>query len=364
VLAVTATVAAILATRGGDSQLETTATTASSGATVEGDDNLNAVVDGDDDNNSDGTDPTGSVAATEAPPSETEPEPDEPGSPSSGSSAPSSAPSSATSESTLDSGSTATTGETSSTSGQTSTTPVEETTSTTATGSTSSVVDPTTPESCWVPVLDEGFSGTALDTGAWSAYDSAGNDGHGLRRPSAVSVADGVLTITAQMDGDSLVSGGISHRYEQTYGRYEVRVRTGVDPSETMSGVVLTWPASNQFPRDGENDIYETLATPGDRSEFYSFIHQPFGTPDQQDRTVHPVDASAWHTVVMEWTPTAIRLYRDGALVKTLTETAADLVPDVDHFAAIQLDAWGDNLPAAVTMQVDHIKIDSYNGSC
>jgi hypothetical protein len=68
--------------------------------------------------------------------------------------------------------------------------------------------------------------------------------------------------------------------------------------------------------------------------------------------------------MVIDSTPTASPLYRDGALVKTRPETPADLVPDVDHFAAIQLDAWGDNLPAAVTMQVDHIKIDSYNGSC
>jgi beta-glucanase (GH16 family) len=213
-------------------------------------------------------------------------------------------------------------------------------------------------------VLDEGFDGSSLDGAAWAAYDSAGNAGFGLRRPSAVTVAGGVLTITAQVQDGNLVSGGISHRYDQAYGRYEVKVRTDEDPSETMSGVVLTWPASNEHPRDGENNIYETTATPGDRSEFYSFIHKPFGTTSDQDLTTHPADASVWHTMVMEWTPEEIRLYRDGTLVKTLSETGADLIPDVAHFAAIQLDAWQASLPAPVTMQVDHIKIYSYNESC
>ena len=83
-------------------------------------------------------------------------------------------------------------------------------------------------------------------------------------------------------------------------------------PSEAMSGVVMTWPQSDVHPRDGENNIYETLATPGDRHEFYSFIHEPFGTVHDQDYTVHRVDASSWHTMAMEWTPDWIKLYRDG----------------------------------------------------
>jgi beta-glucanase (GH16 family) len=203
-----------------------------------------------------------------------------------------------------------------------------------------------------------------LNTSVWAPFDSNGNSGHGLRRSSALSVADGKLTITAKMVGGDLVSGGMEHRHHQTYGRYEVRVRTDVDPSQAMSGVVLTWPESGVHPRDGENNIYETLATPGDRHEFYSFIHKPFGTVDDQDYTVHRANASDWHILAMEWTPTEIKLFRDGALVKTITETSADLLPDVDHHAAIQLDAWKDSIPSPVTMQIDYINIYRWQGSC
>ncbi|MDH3684133.1 MAG: glycoside hydrolase family 16 protein [Acidimicrobiia bacterium] len=211
-------------------------------------------------------------------------------------------------------------------------------------------------------MLDESFSGSSIDTDDWALYESNGNADFGLRRPSALSVSGGYLTITASMESGSLVSGGMEHRHDQTYGRYEFRVRTDEDPSETMSGVVLTWPASDVHPRDGENDIYETLAMPGDRSEFYSFIHEPFGTVSDQDRTVHPVSASSWHTMAMEWTPEWIKLYRDGVLVKTIDETSDDLIPDVAHHAAIQLDAWGNSLPADVTMQVDYIKVYAFGG--
>ncbi len=246
------------------------------------------------------------------------------------------------------------------------TTTTEPTTTTTEPTTTTTEPTTTTSAPCsgpsWNLVLDEQFNGSSVDTSRWQVYNSVGNAGHGRRQPSAMSVSGGLLTITASMDNGTLVSGGMEHRLDQTYGRYEFRVRTDQDPSESMSGVVMTWPQSDVHPRDGENNIYETLATPGDRHEFYTFIHKPFGSVHDQDYTVHPVNASSWHTMVMEWAPDSIKLYRDGSLVKTINETSADLIPDVAHHATIQLDAWADTLPANVQMQVDYIKVYSYEG--
>lgn len=161
------------------------------------------------------------------------------------------------------------------------------------------------------------------------------------------------------VDG-SLVAGGMAHRYAQTYGRYELRVRTDKDASESMSGVVLTWPKSNVHPRDGENDIYETLGPPGDRHEFYTFIHKPFGQASDQERVVHAANASEWHTIVMEWAPGHITIYRDGAVIRTIDETSADLIPDVAHMLSIQFDAWQNSILSTIVMQVDYMKVSSY----
>ncbi len=215
----------------------------------------------------------------------------------------------------------------------------------------------------WNLVFDDQFTGDGAALGSsWSAYNSAGNAGNGLRRSSALSVWGGSLNIRASMENGTIVSGGLSHKLSQKYGRYEFRIRTDKDLSLATSGVVLTWPSSNVHPRDGENNIYETLENPGDRHEFYSFIHKPYGTVHDQDYTVHPADASQWHTMVMEWAPDSLVLYRDGVAVKTINETSADLIPDNPHFLAVQLDAWKSSVSSPVWMQLDYVKVWSYGG--
>jgi Glycosyl hydrolases family 16 len=217
----------------------------------------------------------------------------------------------------------------------------------------------------WNLRFDEQFTGDGAALGsAWSPFNSVGNAGFGLRRPSAITLWGGSLNIKAGMEGATLVSGGLSHSLNQTYGRYEFRVRTDKDLTEATSGVVLTWPQSNVFPRDGENDIYETLWGPGDRHEFYSFIHKPFGTTSDQEYVVHAADASQWHTMVMEWMPDKLVIWRDGQVVTTIVETSADLIPDNPQHLSIQLDAWKQTIPSPVWLQVDYVKIWSYGGSC
>ena len=124
----------------------------------------------------------------------------------------------------------------------------------------------------WILVDEDTFDEPVLDPDRWNLYDSPGNAGFGLRRPWTITVDDGLLTITAQMVDGLLVSGGMAHRVDQTYGRWEFRVRTDPDPSEATSGVVLTWPQSENWPIDGENNMYETGTNPV-RSPFMTFIH-------------------------------------------------------------------------------------------
>ncbi len=248
--------------------------------------------------------------------------------------------------------------------GATTASTAKATTSSTAkpTSSTAAPTSSTTPPSstgggCWNLVVQDDFNGSSVDGSKWVEYNGDGNGGHGQRSSSALSVSGGVLTITASMQNGGLVSGGLGGRHNQTYGRYEARVRTDQDPSETMSGVLLTWPQSGDQYNDGENDYYETTQTPGDRHEFFSFIHKPGAPSSEQDYTVHSTSASEWHTMVMEWRADKIVIYRDGQVIKTLNEDGANRIPDVAHFAAIQFDAWKDSVPNPVSMQVDYIKV-------
>jgi beta-glucanase (GH16 family) len=205
----------------------------------------------------------------------------------------------------------------------------------------------------WKLAFEDDFNGTNIDTVNWDLYNSPGNGGFGLRRPSAISASDGSLVITAQMKNGDLVSEGIANKKNYTYGKFVFRVRTEKDPSEATSGVVLTWPESGHWPMDGENDMYET-GTDSSRAHFNTFIH--YGTsPHTQYQFTHHVDATRWHTVSMIWEPDSIQIYTDSALVWTLRDSAA--IPDVPHHLCIQLDAFKDTMEAPVHMYVDWVKI-------
>lgn len=209
-----------------------------------------------------------------------------------------------------------------------------------------------TPATGWTLVQSDDFNDTLVDLTKWTMYNGAGNAGHGLRASSAITEGGGYLTITARMINGTLVSGGMMSKLNQTYGRYEIRVRTDPDPGLSTSGVVLTWPQSGNWPTDGENDIYETVTDP-DRNPFKTFVH--YSSSNQQYYYTHAADGTQWHTMAMEWTSTSIKIFRDGTLVWTLTNTAA--IPDVAHHLAIQLDAFKNSMSGTVRLQVDWVKI-------
>jgi beta-glucanase (GH16 family) len=199
------------------------------------------------------------------------------------------------------------------------------------------------------------FDGTEVDTTAWKLYDSPGNAGHGLRRPSAFSLdGQGNLVVTAQMANDRLVSGGMANRLEFTYGRVEFRVKTEQDPTGTMSGVVLTWPDHQLSPEFTENDMYETGPHVNNDRFFKSFIH--FGEDNRQRYFQHDVDPSQWHTVAMEWQRDRIEIYVDGRFAWRVSEP--EVIPDIMHHVCIQLDARATRaLTRPVRMYVDYLRV-------
>jgi beta-glucanase (GH16 family) len=204
-------------------------------------------------------------------------------------------------------------------------------------------------------LFEDNFYGTKLNTASWSTYNGPGYNGHGLRRPYQVKPdGRGNLVISAQMINNAVITGGMTNRINRTYGLYEFRVRVEPDPTHNMSGAVLTWPQSGRWPQDGENDIYET-GTYNPRYPFFSFIH--FGnTASTQHSYKHPADANQWHTMAMDWSKYAIKIYRDGQLVWTVTDPAA--IPHVPHHLCVQLDALGGGkLTQRVRMAVDWVRI-------
>lgn len=216
------------------------------------------------------------------------------------------------------------------------------------------VHDPiSTEETEWELIFEDNFDGDAVNEAYWSMYNGQGHSGNGYRRPEAFTVEDGLLVCTAQMKGSSLVSGGMSNRRNLTYGKFEFRVRTEPDPSGAVSAVVLTWPAGNNWPVDGEMDIFETGTTSFDRSYYATFIH--YGIDNNKKKFIHNVSATEWHVMALEWYKDALRIFRDGEMVWEVTDPEA--IVHVPHHLCIQLDAFKKTMGDPVKMYVDWVKI-------
>ena len=179
----------------------------------------------------------------------------------------------------------------------------------------------------WKLLLRDDFSGTALDTTRWGAYQGEARTG-GLWLRSHVQVANGVLTLKGFKDpavGGRWASGGIGNKrgVVQTYGKYRVRMR--VDNAYGLSYAVLLYPQANVSPP--EVDFAEGFGRSQQRTK--ATVHS--GTPEARVRTglTKTVDMTKWHTVAVEWTPHKLVFSIDNVGWFTVTGSKVPSVPMV-----------------------------------
>jgi beta-glucanase (GH16 family) len=235
------------------------------------------------------------------------------------------------------------------------------TTPTTAPSTTTSVTVPTTTVApdcggtatipkpgggTWSCTFSDEFAGTALDPAKWIPTATTDPSGaslqtgttHGdaciVNSPNNVSVSGGSLRLTARNEpapvtckvGQTTLSkprstGEVStwKRLEQTYGRFEIRAKL---PTMTVKGLQTAfwmWPTNTaRYPESNEEiDIaemysqYPTLVIP---YLHYNSVAASRGVP-VTNRTFSRPDLDQFHTYVLEWTTTNLKITFDGDLV-------------------------------------------------
>ncbi|GEL20959.1 glycoside hydrolase family 16 protein [Pseudonocardia asaccharolytica] len=193
--------------------------------------------------------------------------------------------------------------------------------------------------------VDE-FDGTSLSQ-AWEVYDGPGHAGNGRRTPDAVSVENGILTITGDSHGNT---AGMAWNPGQKYGRWEGRVRAPAsDPS--YNALLLLWPDAEDFPVGGEIDFMEMMDHT--RQETHVFLH--YGASNSQVSGSVTIDATRWHNWAVEWTPTHVAAFVDGNEWWRTTDTS--ILPPGPMHLCIQLDWFpsGGSVQES-TMHVDWVK--------
>ncbi|MBW0105662.1 glycoside hydrolase family 16 protein [Pseudonocardia sp. KRD291] len=201
------------------------------------------------------------------------------------------------------------------------------------------------------PVRADDFTG---GTEGWSIYDGPGHGGNGRRTPDAVSIQDGVLTITGDSEGNT---AGMAWNPGQKYGRWEGRVKAPEsDPS--YNALLLLWPDAENFPEGGEVDFMEMMDP--SRQKTNLFLH--YGADNSQVSGDVEIDGTQWHNWAVEWTPDHIAAFVDGKQWWKTTDTS--ILPPGPMHLCIQLDWFpkGDGATES-TMQVDWVKQYAIDGA-
>jgi len=201
------------------------------------------------------------------------------------------------------------------------------------------------------------FTGKSVDRTTWDVYNSKGNGGVGLRRPSAITIDNQTLRITARGD----VSGGLSQKFSQTYGRWVVRAK--MEKGNGYGPALLLWPDSEKWPEDGEIDFLELPK--GDRSEAQLTSH--WGADNSQMAHSVQGDFSQWHTYTIDWLPDRLVFYIDD--IEQWRVTDARAIPTKPMHLALQNDigACGDgwigcrdaSTPESVSLWVSSVRVYS-----
>jgi len=222
---------------------------------------------------------------------------------------------------------------------------------------------------------DEFDTDGAPSTSAW-AYDlGAGGWGNGelqtyTDNAENVSVADGVLKITAKADG----SGGYTSArlktqglYEFTYGRVDVRAKLptggGTWPAIWMLGANFStagWPAC------GEIDIMEAVGnTPG---YVQCALHTPSssGATENMESTTLADASDAFHVYSVNWSPNEISFLIDDEIYYTYAPQTKDSSTwpfNADQFLILNV-AMGGSLGGTVdasftegSMEIDYVRV-------
>lgn len=206
---------------------------------------------------------------------------------------------------------------------------------------TDSAIEPKTWTLTWSDEFD-GSTGATPDSTKWSFDIGGGGWGNNelqtyTARAANARVEGGSLVITALKEtftGPDRIKRNYTsarlltkNKFTQTYGRFEARIKVpygqGIWPAFWMLGNDLD---TAGWPKCGEIDIMEHIGK--EPSIVHGTLHGPgysgakgvsasYSLPSSQKFT------DDYHAFAVEWEPSVIRFYVDGALYKT--RTPADL---------------------------------------
>lgn len=236
-------------------------------------------------------------------------------------------------------------------------------------------------ELVWSDEFD-GDAGTAPDPEKWIYNVGTGQNGWGNgelqyytdRTDNAALDGDGHLVITARREG--FAGAGFTSarlttegKFQQTYGRFEARLKTpygpGIWPAFWMLGADYQ---TNTWPQCGEIDLMELRGQ--EPSVINGTVHGPGYSAGNAVGGTYALENGrydeAFHVFAVEWEPESIDFYVDEVLYRRITpdDVPGEWVYDHDFFLLLNIAVGGNyvGFPTSQTpfpqeMIVDYVRV-------
>jgi beta-glucanase (GH16 family) len=243
----------------------------------------------------------------------------------------------------------------------------------------------------WRCTFSDDFDRSALDLTKWDVTQTGhtgfrfggecylkDDDNVGVRGGRLDLTVRRVAPFTCQSPADRFrtrYTGGMvttAKRFDQTYGRFEVRARFLAGTAPGLHSAIWLWPsrpAYGAWPHSGEIDIAELYTRYPDR--VIPYVHYASSGPDRTvtNTRCRVKTPEQFHTYAAEWTPGAITITFDGLVcVRTGWDRAAPLTGSAPfdrpfHLNLTQALGIGQNAfdpattPLPASMQVDYVHV-------
>ena len=230
-------------------------------------------------------------------------------------------------------------------------------------------------------VWHDEFEGSALDTTAWTVYAGPRRDAR--NSPDAVSVADGMLTVTTYSGDGTHVTGFLdtARKLLWTYGWFEARVRFESSPGEWgafwMSSPAIGNPVGDPGAAGAEIDIVEHRSRDTAGADIsnsyvanvhwdgYGADHKHAGGSGAPPAGATPLQ-NGWHTYALLWTADGYEFFLDGVRQWATGEGVSRRPEFIRLTCEVQSASWAGSIPAGgygsrtrstTRMQVDWVRV-------
>jgi len=232
----------------------------------------------------------------------------------------------------------------------------------------------------WQLIFEDDFNGSDLDTGVWRI--ATGPRRHAVNTPSAISVADGQLTITTHTEGGTHYTGfiGTSPNFLSTFGYWEARIKfdsaSGMWSAFWLQSPTMGNPIGDAATAGAEIDIVEhrlrdsagtnisNRAAHNVHWDGYGASHRSVGTVTTNPGP-EPLQGN-FHTYGVLWTPARYEFYIDGILRWSTTQGISHRSEFIYLTSEVQNNSWAGPIPAGgygsldtsnVKMTVDWVRV-------